>query len=172
MSVSFKTAGWLALTSCVALLLGASCGSGDDKCTRIGCHDQFVISFEHEEWDEGSYVIEVSVDGHDVECSFEFPFPTVSPEVCPDGEGVVFWAYREEEDLPFEPRGMIVLGEPDEVSIAVELDDELLVSESFEVGDDRVYPNGPACDKGCLDERAALMFDDGGRGGAGGADGS
>lgn len=168
MSVSVKTSAGLALASLVALTLGASCGSSGSKCTKIGCHDQFVIGFTHERWDEGAYTIDLSVDGYDVECSFDFPFPTVSPEVCPDGAGVVFWAYREEEDQPFEPRGIIVLGEPHEVSISMSIDGEPLVSESFEVGDRRTYPNGPACDEGCLDEQAELDFDGSGEGGAGG----
>ena len=163
-----KTSGWLVFASLLGLFVGASCGS-DDKCSREGCHDQFLVNFEHEEWADGAYEIHVTIDGDPVDCEFVLPFGDRAPMVCPDDGGVVFWAYRENSSSPYLPRGIIVIGEPDEVSVSVSLGGETLASESFEVGDDRRYPNGPDCDNGCLDEQDDLEFD-ASAGGAGGSD--
>jgi hypothetical protein len=164
----------LATACACALALGSSCHD-EHNCSKLGCHDTFTIGFHKtSDWVDGKYAIALDIDGEAIECSFSVPIPEDPQTVCPGGSGIEFWVYRATTADPFLPAGVVIPGSPELVSIAVSQAQTTLAEDTFEVGDDRVYPNGPECDGGCLDAKASLDFDGsaGGAGGAGGEAGS
>jgi hypothetical protein len=152
------------------LALGASCGGDDGKCSKIGCYDTFTVGFTGGSWVDGAYSVMVTVDGDEFECVFELPLEDAPRSVCQPNSPVELWAYRDEVTDPFLPAGVVVLGTPEEVSVVLSHEGEVLASDDYEVSDDRIFPNGEECDKGCLNAKASLSL--GGQGGAGGGAGA
>jgi hypothetical protein len=101
MSFRFTTRSLFALAGGVAWALAASCGSNDDSCSTHGCHDQFAIEFVKDGWTEGTYDVELDIDGEVVQCQFVLPIPEEGLTFCPpvsDGPlastSIEFWVIR------------------------------------------------------------------------------
>ena len=130
-------------------LLFSACVTGA-VCTEIGC--QTYASFELPDLPDGTYRIEIDLEGQPIACDFALPEDAALGceglvEIWNGADGVTIAAYPEEPtELP--------------ASATVLLTDSegtALIDEAVDLAwGDPVYPNGEACDElGC---RSALVM--------------
>ena len=157
------------------LLNGAACEVGH-SCTDIGCGDgvSIVVSPESNVWQEGSYTVELELDGSRRSCNFSIPAdlpPTgsVTSLECGLLEQLAECTSVRQGDAvsqscsPIPNQHRLVLdaqGQPASVTVTLKRDDAVLLSHEDEFRYVETRPNGPDCGPVCRNATVQATFDE------------
>ncbi len=156
--LGFRSLALLAVAS-----LFAGCDVGDD-CKPIDCQDGvWVVAQPSGSWRAGDYELEVTHDGKTDKCGFSLPYlvPTSTLTTYVECGEVHVNLYAQSSctdcslDGPFE-LDLYLDALPEELSVQLTLDGEVVSSDERKVDYKDIYPRGEECGGGCTQARLKL----------------
>lgn len=160
---------WQVLRS-LALLVPASlfvgCDTGDD-CEPIACQNGvWIVAEPSGSWKAGDYELEVTFDGETETCAFDLPYfvPTATLTTFIECGKAHVTLYAQTSctncslDDPFE-LDLYLDAQPEELSIQLTRDGEVVLSDERTVEYEDIYPRGEACGGGCRQARYDLAVE-------------
>ncbi|HKO93316.1 MAG TPA: hypothetical protein VJU61_19305 [Polyangiaceae bacterium] len=160
------------LSLALSLALLASCGdpekSSEELCTLVGCSDGFTVNLvANEPLREGSYDVEVTMDGAPATCRISLPVDLGADPACSDSASLRASATVHNNGAPPDrdvPNAIIVnvLVAADVAVLNVRHDDAPLFEQTYRPSYQTIAPNGPECGPICSSapsEEATLTYD-------------
>jgi len=146
---------WVSIAVCLAVL--ASCEEADQSCTAADCSDGFgVFLVADEPLREGSYEVEVTMDGGPETCSFVVTGgPSAEEPVCSDSTRLRAFASTHDSGAPPDPDApnaivVDVFVASTTAVLEVRHDAAPLFEQTFRPTYQTVAPNGPECGPVCM----------------------
>jgi hypothetical protein len=139
-------------TLAFAAVLGCAEAEKNDTCSEADCIDGIDISLVRDDWAPGSYVVELDMDGTDVECTATVPSDV--SESCSD----------DDVELITGPNGEIIAVEimsaqAETVTIQVLQDGVSIGSADIQPEYQQIAPNGEECGPICSFAMAEVVLD-------------